>query len=86
MNSQKASLIYKQVDLLEKGAITWNDFTNYIVKGFQYTETDTLDQIRPYFPTTKINTSYKKPMSKIFQIEDIGEHGSLVLTETGSKR
>ncbi|GMH54115.1 hypothetical protein TL16_g01610 [Triparma laevis f. inornata] len=85
MNSQKASLIYKQVDLLENGMVSWNDFTNYIVKGFQYTEVDTLDQIRPYFPTTKINTSYKTPMSKIFQIEDIGEHGSLVLTETGSK-
>ena len=70
---------------MDQGKVSWQDFTDYVVKGFQYTETERLDDIRPYFPTHRINTSYKKSMSKIFQIEDIGEHGSLMVTEHGSR-
>ena len=85
IGSQAASIIFQNVDYMETGKVTWDDFTNYVVKGFQSTQFHNEETIRPYIPIRSINTSHCRDLSKIFQIEDIGEHGSLVVTEQGSR-
>jgi hypothetical protein len=84
-NAQRASSIFSSVDLRDKGMVSWQDFTSYVVNSFQYTEIERVDGIANYVPTHRINTSYDKEIDRIFKIDDIGEHGSLVITEKGSK-
>ena len=84
-NSQAASLLFSSLDYREKGSVTWDEFTSYVVEGFQGTVVSKEANISPYIPTHRINTSYNRELNKIFQIDDIGDHGSLVLTEQGSR-
>ena len=85
LNSQAASLLFSNVDYKEKGEVTWDEFTSYIVEGFQDTVVSKEETLRPYLPTNQLNTSYNKELSKIFEIDEIGEHGSLVITEQASR-
>jgi len=84
-NAQKASTIFRSVDLRDTGLVSWKDFTDYVVSSFQYTEMERVETIAAYQPTQRINTSYNKEMERIFKIDDIGPNGSLVITEKGTK-
>ncbi len=47
--------------------------------GFQYTDLEKVDSIRPYMATHTVNTSYNREIDRLFKI-DHGPPGSLVVT------
>ena len=83
-SAAQASSLFRKVDVQEKNEISWYDFTDYVVDGFQYTDLEKVDSIRPYMATHTVNTSYNREIDRLFKI-DHGPAGSLVVTERGSK-